>query len=226
MAGDADDTATDRIGDRTVSSLLEQLADADEVIGGGALAAVSAAAGAAMISMVGRRTLGREPPSDLTERMGRIVSRSDLARGEFLALADADTDAFAGVLAALRMPQESEADRRARHEAVQGAYRRAAEVPLTVARMAVELMEHAEDVTAFGDGEAASEGYTGASTLFAALVGAVASAEVDAAALGDLASARAIWDETRSLRERADRLHAQAQTAFMLRLDPPGDGAS
>jgi formiminotetrahydrofolate cyclodeaminase len=215
-------TGPQRIGDLSVGALLERLADDRHVAGGGALAALSGAAGAAMISMVGRLTTDRPGSEDIEDRMQRMVATADLARGEFLSLADEDMLAFQQVLDALGMPQESDEERTARHESVQRAYGRAAQVPLTVARRALELMELAEDATAFGRGEAASEGYTGASMLFAALVGAVASARVDAAALSDAARARAIWDETVALSTAADLLLADAQTAFMLRLDPPG----
>ena len=215
-------TEAQPIGDRSVSALLEDLADDRRAAGGGALASISGAAGAAMVSMVGRMTIGRQGFEDVEGRMQRMVATADLARREFLALADEDMLAFADVLGALGMPQGSEGERTARHEAVQQAYRRAAQVPLTVARRALELMELAEDATAFGNGEAASEGYTGASMLFAALVGAIASARVDASALSDTDRARAIWDETLALRDAADLLLSDAQTAFMLRLEPPG----
>lgn len=213
---------TERIGDLTVSVLLGRLADDRHVAGGGALAALSGAAGAAMISMVGRLTTDRPGHEEIEGRMQRMVATADLARSEFLSLADEDMLAFREVLDALGMPQQNDQERTARHEAVQRAYGRAAQVPLTVARRALELMELAEDATAFGRDEAASEGYTGASMLFAALVGAVASARVDAAALSDTARARAIWDETVALSTAADLLLADAQTAFLLRLEPPG----
>lgn len=211
-----------RIGDLSVSALLKELADDRQVAGGGALAAISGAAGAAMVSMVGSLTIDRPGFEDLEGRMQRMVATADLARQEFLSLADEDMLAFRHVLDALAMPQGSDDERDARSDAVQQAYRRAAEVPLTVARRALELMELAENATAFGNEKAASEGYIGASMLFAALVGAIASARVDAAALSDTARARAIWDETLALREAAELLVADAQTAFLLRLEPPG----
>lgn len=212
------DISTRRIGDRTVSSLLDDLADDGEVAGGGALAAVAAAAGAAMVSMVGRTTIRRGSSADAHGRMEEIVAEADRLRVELLALADDDTEAFSSVLAALRSPKASEQQERDRHRAVQDAYRHAAEVPLAVLRRAVMLMELVHEVTVSGDAEAASEGVTGASTLFAAAVGAIASARADGAALSDAGRARSIVDETDDLRERARRFLAATEAAFEARL--------
>ena len=216
------DISTQRIRDRSVASLLEGLADDADTAGGGALAAVAAAAGAAMVSMVGRYTIDRSTSPAVAGRMEKIVAETERARDDLVRLADEDAAAFQRVLRALRSPQEGAAQDVARHRAVQDAYRRAAEVPMVIARRAIALMELAREVSESGDAETASEGVTGAAMLFASAVGAIASAGADAAALSDAEVARGIRDETRDLRERATRLLVATEEAFVGRLGSAG----
>ena len=215
------DVSTQRIRDRSVASLLEGLADDADPAGGGALAAVAAAAGAAMVSMVGRYTIDHSTSSAVAGRMEEIVAETERARDELVRLADEDAAAFQRVVRALRSPQEG-AQEVARHRAVQEAYRRAAKIPMVIARGAIGLLELARQVTESGDAETASEGVTGAAMLFASAVGAIASAGADAAALSDAEAARGIRDETRDLRERATGLLIATEAAFVGRLGSAG----
>ena len=59
------------------------------------------------------------------------------------------------------MPKETDEDKAARSAAIQEGYAHAASVPLEIARASVDLMELAEDATAFGNPQAASDGAVG-----------------------------------------------------------------
>src|SRR5688572_4836851 len=93
---------------RAVGLWLQDLASDAPTPGGGPAAAVVAATGAALISMVGRLTVGRERFADVEPRMREIVDRADDERVRFLELADRDAEAFEGFMRAFRMPRESE----------------------------------------------------------------------------------------------------------------------
>jgi formiminotetrahydrofolate cyclodeaminase len=204
--------------EHTIGSWLETLASDDPTPGGGAFAAVAAAAGAGMIAMVGRLTVGRKGFQDLDDRMRDMVSTADAARERFLAMADADASSFTAVMQAFRMPKETDADKEARTAAIQEAYAGAADVPLAVARAAVELMELAEDATAMGNPNAASDGFSAAASLHGAALSAIANVEINAAGLKDEATRAGYVAEGARQRARADELLRDAQTAFELRL--------
>jgi formiminotetrahydrofolate cyclodeaminase len=208
-----------RLGGMTVDGFVEAMASKDPTPGGGAAAAVSGAIGAALIAMVGRLTLGKPGFEDLEERMRAMVERADDARTEFLALGDRDAEAFEAVMAAFRLPKETEVEIASRAEAIQRGLEDAASVPLEIARRAVDLMELAEDATAMGNPNAASDGLSAAAMLFGAVVGARANVEINAASLRDEARRRALLDEVAAIRERADALLEQCRTAFGLRSD-------
>jgi methenyltetrahydrofolate cyclohydrolase len=205
---------------RPVGEWLERLGSDAATPGGGAFAALSASAGAALIAMVGRLTIGRKETEDVEDRMRSLVVTADEHRVAFLDLADRDASAFDRVMTAFKMPKETDEQKAARVEAIQQAYVGAAEVPLEVARRAVDLMELAEDATAMGNPNAASDGYSAAAALFAGAVCAIANVEINASGLRDEAKRLELRDACAALRARADGLLVDTQTAFELRLKP------
>jgi formiminotetrahydrofolate cyclodeaminase len=210
--------ASEDIGGQTVGGFLDRVASDAPTPGGGAVAGVTAAAGAALIAMVGGLTVGRAGFEDLEDRMRGLIASASAAQVEFLSLADADAHAFDGVMAAFKMPKVTDAEKAARSSAIQDGYADAAEVPLSVARKAVDLMELAEDATAMGNPQAASDGLSAASALYCAALCAIANVEINAASLKDEERRSAMLDDVALLRGRADQLLKDAQTAFRLRL--------
>ncbi len=207
-----------RFGAMTVEGFLESMSSGDPTPGGGAAAAIAGATGASLIAMVGRLTLGKRGFEDLEERMRALVERADEARTDFLALADRDAEAFEQVMSAFRMPKDSDVEKASRAQAIQVGLEHAAGAPLEIARRAVDLMELAEDATALGNPNAASDGMTAAGLLVAAVIGARANVEINAASLKDESRREALMEEVAGIRERAGDLLEQCRTAFGLRL--------
>jgi formiminotetrahydrofolate cyclodeaminase len=202
----------------TVDAFLEGMGSKDPTPGGGAAAAVAGATGAALISMVARLTQGRVGFEDLQERMNAMVERAEGARVELLELGDRDAEAFEAVMAAFRLPKETDVERAERTTAIQRALEGAAAAPLEIARRAVDLMELAEDATAMGNPNAASDGMSAAAMLYASVLAAKANVEINAASLQDDARRRALLDEVTGIRSRAEVLLEQCREAFGLRL--------
>jgi formiminotetrahydrofolate cyclodeaminase len=207
-----------RSGAMTVDAFLEGMGSKDPTPGGGAAAAVAGATGAALISMVARLTQGRVGFEDLQERMNAMVERAEGARVELLELGDRDAEAFEAVMASFRLPKETDVERAERTAAIQRALEGAAAAPLEIARRAVDLMELAEDATAMGNPNAASDGMSAAAMLYASVLAAKANVEINAASLQDDARRRALLDEVTGIRSRAEVLLEQCREAFGLRL--------
>ncbi|MDQ4108113.1 MAG: cyclodeaminase/cyclohydrolase family protein, partial [Actinomycetota bacterium] len=181
-------------------------------------AGAAAAIGAALIAMVGHLTVGKEGFEDLDARMRSLVETADGERQAFLALADQDAQAFESVMGSFKLPKGTDEERTARTLRIQEAYEAAAEVPLRLAKRAIQLMELAEDTTAMGNPHAASDGYSAGAFLFSAALSAMANVRINAAGLKDQSKGQALFDECDTLRERADTLLHQIEEAFLLRL--------
>ena len=206
------------IGTQRIDGFLASLASDSPTPGGGAVAALAGASGTALISMVCNLTIGKEAYAEVDERVRGILAEADAARPVFLELADRDATAFDGVMAAFKMPKETDAEKATRSEAIQRGYEAAAEVPLDVARRAGALMELAREVTEAGNAHAASDGASAAQSLSAAVWCATYNVEINASSLKDQTRAQALRDEVSALRAQSAALLDATNAAFGERL--------
>jgi glutamate formiminotransferase/formiminotetrahydrofolate cyclodeaminase len=210
----AADTAPSTIAGSTVVGFLGVVASDAPTPGGGSVSAVCGAAGAALIAMVGRLTIGRKGFEDVSERMEEIVNQADESRAALLALADRDAAAFDSVMAAIRMPKESEEEKAARSAALQRATAEAAAAPMEVARRSTPLMDLAVEVVEKGNPNAASDGATAAAVLHASVQGALANVEINLSSLKDPDEVARMRSEVDAIRRQAEEQLAAAQQAF------------
>jgi glutamate formiminotransferase/formiminotetrahydrofolate cyclodeaminase len=208
----------DGIGSRTIDTFLEGLASDAPTPGGGAVAALCGAAGAALISMVCRLTIGREAYEETWDRMREILAEADAARSVFVGLADRDAAAFDDVMVAFRMPKDDDRRKAERSAAIQRAYEGAARVPLDVARRAADLMDLATESVRLGNTNAASDALSAAHALHAATHAALANVAINAAGLKDPTVAAELGAECDRIRERAEARLPQARAAFAARI--------
>lgn len=119
----------------TLDKYLDVLAAREPVPGGGSAAAMSAALGAGLISMVTQYSLKKGSPALVERRLEKILRTSERLRREFLCIVDLDAQAYLAVVRTRKGPL------RAR----QVALRQAAKVPQQLAR----LCSQAIDLTPF-----------------------------------------------------------------------------
>ncbi len=206
------------IGSQRVDGLLELLASEAPAPGGGAVAAVAGACGAALIGMVAKLTVKKQGFEGVAARMEEIAREADDARVTMLLLADREAQAYDRVVWATRMPRDTDEERTSRLQALQEAFNEAAEVPLDVARRSVYLMGLAQDVIEEGNPNAAADAMSASSALYTAMIAALANVEVNAFAITDQNKQRELTDTVVRLRDRAAQLLREAQTAFTVRI--------
>lgn len=114
--------------------LLDAFASNTPVPGGGSAAALSGALGVSLLIMAAglpkSRTGTPEEAADLAEAAARLRPLRDT----LVRLIDADSNAYRGVMAALKMPKSSADEKGARAEVLQSAMKAATDVPLDVMR--------------------------------------------------------------------------------------------
>jgi methenyltetrahydrofolate cyclohydrolase len=207
-----------RIAEQTIEAFLRGLASDDPTPGGGAVAALSGATGAALISMVSNLTIGKRGYEEAEERMRWVLDEAEAARTDFLELADRDATAFDAVMAAFKMPKETDGEKAVRSKAIQAGYESAARVPLEIAKRATELMELARETTEIGNVQAASDGACAGQALASAVWCATYNVEINAAALKDPAKAQALRDEVSAIRASTAALLDATNAAFGSRI--------
>jgi formiminotetrahydrofolate cyclodeaminase len=192
------------LADLSIKDYLAKTASGDPVPGGGSSAALNAALAAALTEMVAQLTIGRKGFEAVDADMRAVAAKAAGLRFSLTADVDRDSDSYAQVLKAFQRPKATEAEKAARTEAVQEAFKQAALVPLGVARAAVSLMDLGRIVIAKGNPNAASDGAAGVLAARMAARTAVYNVRINL---------RSIKDETfnAELRREADRLEAEAE---------------
>ncbi len=185
---------------------LSELAAATPTPGGGSASAYSAAAAAALVAMVARLTIGKKKYAAVEKRMQEIVEQADALREKMKAAVLRDAQAFEAVMAALRLPNDSDAEQQARQQALQAATLQAATVPLEVAQGAVEAMQLAAEVIATGNLNAISDGGSAAAQAQAALRGAALNVRINLQGIEDAAIVEKMLSQLKKLEEQADTL--------------------
>jgi len=190
--------------DLSLVDYLAKTASGDPVPGGGSSAALNAALAAALIEMVAQLTIGRKNFESVDAELRAAAEKASALRHKLIEDIDGDSDSYAQVLKAFQMPKGTMEEKTARTRAVQDAFKRAALVPLGVARAAVSLMDLGRTVISKGNPNAASDGAAGVLAARMAARAAVYNVRINLGSIKDEAF-------TTELRREADRLEAEAE---------------
>jgi len=124
-----------------VTNFLDELASNAPAPGGGSVAALSGALGAALVSMVCNLTLGKKAYADVQDEISDLLAESEALRQELTGLLEEDVKAYTGYSNAAKMPRETEEEKAERQRVMQAALRVATDVPLSIAEAAVKVMD-------------------------------------------------------------------------------------
>jgi len=174
-----------RFADLQVSAFLDALANPEPTPGGGTAAAVAGAMGVSLLMMVAG--LAKSRSGSEVERIALSEARAVLSsvRDRFTTLADADSVAYQQVMAAYRLPKDTDTEKAARKVAVQQALTAATAAPLETLRASGEAMRLASVVAEHGNRNAVSDVGVGIGLLQAAADGAIANVRINIGSLQD-----------------------------------------
>ena len=168
-----------------IGSWLDELGSAAPAPGGGAAAAMSTATAAALVEMVGNLTVGRPAYAEHEARVTAVRDAAHRLRQLALGQIDADAEVFRALMAAYRLPRDTDEQRAARGPAIQAATRRAAAVPLDVAATAAEVIQLAAELPGRSNPNVLSDVGVAAATAAAAIEAAAINVDVNLATLTD-----------------------------------------
>ena len=118
-------------------------------------------------------------------RPAASASKPRTLRAELTRLAQADIDVFGRLSGAYKLPRTTEADAATRRAAIQSVTRRAAEVPMAVARAAVSLLPLCAPAASRFNRTVASDIGVAVQLVRAAVQSAILNVEVNLASLED-----------------------------------------
>ncbi len=177
----------------SVEEFVDITASSAPAPGGGSVAALSSSLGTALGEMVISLTKG-----DALKREKKQLE--DLRMG-FLELMEKDTEAFNNVSQALKLPRETEEEKRIRNEKKEEALKNATIVPLEVLKKSGETIEILDAILDRVNPNVLSDIGVGAKMLIGGIDGAYLNVLINLSWIKDEAFKEKIQKETESIRE-------------------------
>ena len=165
--------------DMTLREFQAALASSSPTPGGGTAAAVALGQASALACMVADLTLGKEKWQDgwgAAENI-QVLTVPMMTRAGILA--EEDSDAFDEVMAAFKLPKESDSDKNQRREAIRSGTLQAAKVPFETAEVALNLLENLHELALHGNANAVTDVGVAGLLASAAAKGALFNVEIN-----------------------------------------------
>ncbi|MFQ5401354.1 MAG: glutamate formimidoyltransferase [Anaerolineae bacterium] len=194
----------------TPTPFLEATAEATPTPGGGSVAALAGALGAALTQMVAGLTIGRKKYAAVNEEAQAIRQEAAVLQAELAEAVEKDAAAFDAVMRAWR---NKELDEAARANAIEQATIQAGEVPLRVARLSRNVARLALQIVQMGNINAATDAAVAAIMGRAAAQAAALNVKVNATGLQDRELARKWLEAVATIESEAIVLADEAAAA-------------
>ena len=153
--------------------------------GGGAIAALTAATGAALAEMVANLTFGKKGYEAVQTEMEVLQAKAEEIRERMLELSQADADVFNIFMNALGLPKNTDEEKAIRTAAIQQAYKDAAMVPFEIGELANQIFDLAELASQKGNQNLITDGIIAAINARAAVKAAFLNVRINLSGIKD-----------------------------------------
>ncbi|MCS6816020.1 MAG: glutamate formimidoyltransferase [Blastocatellia bacterium] len=198
-----------------VQPFLDAVAAATPAPGGGSAAALSGALAAALGEMMSRLTLQKPRFENVHERLRAVLAQLEDLRRTLSAAIEADAESFRRVMAAYRLPKETEEQQRLRHQEIQEALKAAVIVPARTAEAAHAVLRALLELAQIGSPNALSDVAVGAQLALAAIKGAYYNVLANLTAITDQAFNNEYHNRVLALLEEAEDWATHVETQLL-----------
>jgi formiminotetrahydrofolate cyclodeaminase len=182
-------SSTQAITGISIDDFLDRLASKDPTPGGGGAAAIMGAMGAALVSMVCNVSYGKKGCEAAEPELREVCAQSEALRKRLTGMVADDVSAFDELMAAYKLPKNTDEDKERRSLAIQASLKRATEVPLACARDCAEVIRLSRRAGEYGYLGVISDAGVGVSAAYAAARSAALNVYINAPSLKDRAFA-------------------------------------
>lgn len=171
--------------EQRVIDFVAATASKEPTPGGGAIAALTAATGAALAEMVANLTFGKKGYEAVQTEMEELQAKAEAIRERMLELSQADADVFNIFMNALGLPKNTDEEKAARTAAIQKAYKDAAMVPFEIGELANQIFDLAELASRKGNQNLITDGIIAAINARAAVKSAFLNVRINLSGIKD-----------------------------------------
>lgn len=171
--------------EQRVIDFVAATASKEPTPGGGAIAALTAATGAALAEMVANLTFGKKGYEEIQDEMEELQTKAKAIRNRMLELSQADADVFNIFMKALGLPKNTNEEKAIRTAAIQQAYKDAAMVPFEIGELANQIFDLAELASRKGNQNLITDGIIAAINARAAVKSAFLNVRINLSGIKD-----------------------------------------
>ena len=171
--------------EQRVVDFVAATASKEPTPGGGVIAALTGATGAALAEMVANLTFGKKGYEEVQSEMEELQTKAEAIRNRMLELSQADADVFNIFMNALGLPKNTDEEKIARTAAIQQAYKDAAMVPFEIGELAYRIFELAELASSKGNQNLITDGVIAAINARAAVKAAFLNVRINLSGIKD-----------------------------------------
>lgn len=189
-----------------LSAYLQELASEAPAPGGGSASALAGALAAALGRMVCHVTVGKKKYQAVAPELRAIQKHAQQIQQQLEQLMIADSQAYKAVLAAFKLPKETEEEKTRRRTAIQTALKHAASTPLQVVKYALTVLTLAETLVEKGNPNAITDAGCAVHLAIAALEGAALNIKINLNSITDEAFTQQVETELTDIQNTAKDL--------------------
>lgn len=171
--------------EQRVIDFVAATASKEPTPGGGAIAALTAATGAALAEMVANLTFSKKGYEAVQTEMEALQAKAEEIRNRMLELSQADADVFNIFMKALGLPKNTNEEKAIRTAAIQQAYKDAAMVPFEIGELANQIFDLAELASCKGNQNLITDGIIAAINARAAVKSAFLNVRINLSGIKD-----------------------------------------
>jgi glutamate formiminotransferase/formiminotetrahydrofolate cyclodeaminase len=187
----------------TAKRFVDEVSSDSPAPGGGSVAALSGALGAALAAMVANLTVGKKGYEASFARMDELSREAQAVKDSLCKCVDDDTSAFNSLMEAMRLPKKTPEHIATRDAAMQEGYKKAIDVPLGTAKLCMRALELAKEVAEKGNKNSASDAGVAALAAWTGVEGALMNVLINLKEVKDEPYRRAMLETVEKLRKDA-----------------------
>ncbi|NIM97002.1 MAG: methenyltetrahydrofolate cyclohydrolase [candidate division Zixibacteria bacterium] len=204
--------------DLKISQFLEKLSTGEPLPGGGSASVLAGALSASLLCMVANLTIGKSGYEGVKGEMEEIQKQAEALRRRLLDAVEDDIRGLEQVISAFRLPKETEAQRQKRRRFIQEAYKRAAQTPLEVSQLSLELLDLREAIVKKGNISAVSDAGVAFYLADAALKGGLMNVRVNLSTVTDESYKRPVQKIVDEIEKRGGVLKQKIQDVLLSKM--------
>ena len=174
----------------SLKEFIDVVASDNPTPGGGSVSALAGSLGGALTNMVGTLTIDKKVWEELSDEvkveMKQAFDEMTEKINSLSKIVDEDSTAFDDVMAAFKMPKETDEEKKARSNAIQEGYKHALEVPLRCAEECFRVLELQEVFANYGNVNAITDVGVGTLLAYTGLEGALFNVTINLLSVKDV----------------------------------------